>query len=101
MRAAAVPGDEVLAWGEVETDTPSVFDLPHEYFSDQYAHLRHGGGGARTRVVCGGIRLEHPTARHLAQALPPIIVFESAGDRSDWTDATLGMLAEEVRKATA
>ena len=62
----ATTGDLVLvphgsghrAWGFEPAPTPAVFDLPHEEVSDDYAILRHGGGGRTTQVVCGGVRLE-------------------------------------------
>lgn len=102
------PGDVVLiphgsghrAWGREPAPTPIVFDLPHDYYSDEYAILRHGGGGREARVVCGGIRLEHPAARHLIDALPAIIHTEaSQSTRADWMRATLELLAEETRHA--
>ncbi len=86
------------AWGREPAPTPDVFSLPHDYFSDQYALLRHGGGGPETRIVCGGIRLEHPAARHLIDALPAIIHTEaSKSTRADWMRATLELMAEETR----
>ncbi|MCP4435971.1 MAG: AraC family transcriptional regulator [Actinomycetia bacterium] len=87
-------------WGIEETDTPSVFDLPHDYVTDQYAVLRHGGGGQRTDLVCGGIRLEHPAARQLVGSLPPVIHIEaSRSTRADWMRATLELMAEETQQA--
>lgn len=86
------------AWGATPAPTPSVLDLPHDYVSDRYAVLRHGGGGARTDIVCGGVRLDHPAARHLAAALPELIHVESARTpRSDWLHASLGLMADETR----
>ncbi|MEM7092058.1 MAG: AraC family transcriptional regulator [Actinomycetota bacterium] len=88
------------AWGIDEAPTPSVFDLPHDYVTDQYAVLRHGGGGDRTDIVCGGIRLEHPAARQLVASLPPIIHIEGArSTRADWMRATLELMAEETQLA--
>lgn len=87
------------AWGTEAAPTPSVFDLPHDYVSEQYAVLRHGGGGARTDVVCGGIRLEHPAARQLVASLPPLIHIEAArSTRADWMRATLELMAEEIQE---
>ena len=93
------------AWGREEAPTPLVFDLPHEYFGAHYAVLTHGGGadrgesgGDRARVVCGGIRFEHPAARHLIDSLPPVIHIEaSRSARADWIQSTLELLAEETR----
>jgi AraC-like DNA-binding protein len=85
------------AWGAEPAPTPSVLDLPHEYVNDRYAVLRHGGGGARTDVVCGGVRFDHPGARHLVAALPPLIHVEAARTpRADWLHATLGLMADET-----
>ena len=82
------------ARGNHSAPTPLVFDLPHEFFSDSYAVLRHGGGGDRAHLVGGGIRFDHPGAQHLITALPPLIHIEAAqSTRSDWLRATL---AEEV-----
>lgn len=99
------PGDIVLiphgtghrAWGRSETDTPIVLDLPHEYVNDHYAILRHGGGGDRAHVVCGGIRFEHPAARLLVAALPPVIrVGANRPARADWMRTTIDLIADEV-----
>ena len=86
------------AWGAQAAPTPNVFDLPHEYFSDQFAVLRHGGGGATTHVVCGGIRFEHPAAVHLVESLPALIHIEAArSSRADWMQATVELMAEEIQ----
>lgn len=86
------------AWGAEPAPTPSVLDLPHENASENYAVLRHGGGGVRTEVVCGGVRLDHPAARHLIDALPPIIHIESSlMPRSEWLHSMLGLMSDETR----
>ncbi len=100
------PGDLVVlphgtghaAWGAEVAPTPSVFDLPHEYENEHYAVLRHGGGGDLTKVVCGGVRFDHPAARHLIDALPPLIHLAAApAAPPDWIQATIGLMAEETR----
>lgn len=85
-------------WGQEPASTPSVFELEHEYESENYARLRHGGGGSLTTLVCGGVQLHHPAAKHLTQALPPIIHVEAAKSaRTDTMQATLDFLADEMR----
>jgi AraC-like DNA-binding protein len=106
-----VPGDLVLvphgtghrAWGrDLTAPTPCVYDLPHDYVNDQYAVLRHGGGGERADIVCGGIRLEHPAASKLIASLPPLIHIEaSRSTRADWMRATLDLIAEETQQVRA
>ncbi len=86
------------AWGKEEAPTPLVFDLPHEYFGEHYAVMTHGGGGDPAHIVCGGIRFEHPAARHLIDSLPSLIHIEANRSvRSDWIRSTLELLAEETR----
>ena len=100
------PGDLLLvphgqghtAWGSEPARLAPVLDLPHEYETDTYAVLKHGGGGAVTSIVCGSVRFDHPAARHLIAALPPLIHIEAAHvGRADWLRATLDLLAEETR----
>lgn len=86
------------AWGAQPAPTPDVFTLPHDYYSDQYALLRHGGGGDRTHIVCGGIRFDHPAATHLVESLPAMIHLEATqSTRADWMQAILELIAEETR----
>ena len=86
------------AWGVEVCETLPVLDLPHEYVSEQYAVLRHGGGGSLTNLVCGGIRFDHPASRHLIDALPAIIHIESSFlSRGDWIQAILDLMAEEAQ----
>ena len=91
-------GNGHRAWGSQPAPTPDVFTLPHDYYSDQYAVLTHGGGGDRTHIVCGGIRFDHPAARHLVESLPAVIHIEAShSTRADWMQATLELMAEETR----
>jgi AraC-like DNA-binding protein len=78
------------------TEHPLVPELPHEEQSDNYAVLRYGCDGPLTELVCGGLRLEHPSARRLVDALPPVIHVRSV--RRSVLGATLDLLAEEVQR---
>jgi AraC-like DNA-binding protein len=40
---------------------------------DEVIHLRHGGGGAATRVVCGYVAMSRSMSRPLFEALPPVV----------------------------
>ena len=77
------------------TDHPSIPDLPHEEQSDNYAVLRYGEDGPLTELVCGGLRLEHPSARRLLDGLPSVVHVRTV--RRTVLGATLDLLAEEVR----
>ena len=88
------------AWGAGPAPTPSVLDLPHDTLSERYGILRHGGGGARTELVCGGVRFVHPAARTLIAALPRLIHIDAADvPRRDWLRTTLDLIDDETRAA--
>lgn len=78
---------------------PNIPDLPHEHHFENYAVLRYGGVGPLTELICGGLRLEHPIARRLVDALPPVIHVRAA--RRSALGTTLDLLAEEVERHAA
>jgi AraC-like DNA-binding protein len=86
----------VLRSGE-RAPAPDVLALDREQISDRYEVLRHGGGGAPTSLICGAVRLEHPAARNLIQALPPMIVVGADTPSAEWIQSTLRLLAAEAR----
>ncbi len=77
------------------TEHPLIPDLPHEEQSDNYAVLHYGHDGPLTELVCGGLRLEHPSARRLLDGLPAVVHVRTV--RRTVLGATLDLLAEEVR----
>jgi AraC-like DNA-binding protein len=77
------------------TEHPLIPDLPHQEQSDNYAVLHYGHDGPLTELVCGGLRLEHPSARRLLDGLPPLIHIRTV--RRTVLGATLDLLADEVR----
>jgi AraC-like DNA-binding protein len=79
--------------------TPSVMDLPREMVSERYELLRHGGGGALTQAVCGAIRFDQPSARHLIEVLPETLHIEATGSSPDsWMPSLLRLMANEARE---
>ncbi len=73
--------------------------LPHEHVNDRYAILRHGGGGARTNLVCGAVRFDHPAAQYLVTLFPSVIHVEaSTSSRVEWLQSTLRLMADEARE---
>ena len=77
------------------SEYPSIPDLPHQEQSDNYAVLHYGNDGPLTELVCGGLRLEHPSARRLLDGLPLVVHVRTV--RRTVLGATLDLLAEEVR----
>jgi AraC-like DNA-binding protein len=77
---------------------PGILDLPREEISDRYEALRHGGGGALTRMMCGAVRFDHPAARNLVALLPDIIYLDAASAPDvAWMQGTLALIAAETR----
>ena len=82
---------------EPQAEVPDVTSLPHDYQSDRYAILRHGGGGASTTLICGAVRFDHPAARDLLALLPPVVAIESSrSPRTEWLQSTLRLVADEA-----
>ena len=74
-----------------------LFDLYREPVSERYEILRHGGGGAATRIVCGAVRFEHPTAVHLVSLLPSVICSPAGNSpQTEWIHGTLRFMAGEA-----
>jgi AraC-like DNA-binding protein len=87
---------------EPGTPAPRIDELRHEHVSDRYAILRHGGGGAPTRLVCGAVRFDHPAAEHLVKVLPRVIHVEASTSphlaMTDWMQSTLRLMAAEAKE---
>lgn len=81
------------------TQTVSVFDIPHEYISENYAIIRHGGDGERVDLICGAVRLGNPAARSLIAALPEVIHLDPTSGlvSLEWLPTLLAMMAAETR----
>jgi AraC-like DNA-binding protein len=90
--ALVTHGDGHVLRSERGAEAPDILSLEREQVSELYETLRHGGGGARTRLLCGAIRFEHPAARNLIGALPAVIQLDAAP-----LQPTLSMLAAETR----
>ena len=91
------------AYEDPHVARPSVFDLPHEYMSDQYAVMRHGGGGERTTLTCGVVRFGHPAARNLIDMLPEVIHIRTDQDHANWQwfPGLLALMGAETRQPKA
>jgi AraC-like DNA-binding protein len=78
---------------------PGILDLELERVSDRYDILLHGEGGARTTLVCGAVRFDHPSARNLLASLPSTIYVEASTlPQAEWLQSTLRLMAAEARE---
>jgi AraC-like DNA-binding protein len=89
-------------FSDAAAPAPGILDLPREEISDRYEVLRHGGGGALTRMMCGAVRFDHPAARNLVALLPEIIYLDAAGTPDlIWMQTTLSLMAAETKQMRA
>ena len=59
--------------------------------------MRHGGGGQRTRVVCGFLGCDRFEGNPLADALPPVLRFDIRhGTAAAWMRSSLEFAADEI-----
>jgi AraC-like DNA-binding protein len=79
-------GDFVLVprgEGHTLSDTPdgaslSIEELPHESIGQNAAVLRHGGGGARSLLICGAVRFDDPAVHPLLDLMPDVLQVRAA-----------------------
>jgi AraC-like DNA-binding protein len=97
---ALVPhGEGHAKRSEPGVPAPGIFELERELVSDRYEILRHGGGGARTILICGAVRFDHPAARNLVEILPEAIHIEaSSSPQTEWMQSTLRLMAAEAKE---
>jgi AraC-like DNA-binding protein/mannose-6-phosphate isomerase-like protein (cupin superfamily) len=78
--------------------TPGILDLHHDYESERYAVLHHGGGGQSASLVCGAVRFDHPAAHRMTEFLPAVITIAGGSSaQTEWIRDTLRLMAVEAR----
>src|SRR4051794_10646379 len=64
--------------------------------------MRHGGGGERTRIVCGFLGCERVDGNPLIDALPPMLLYDTReGNAATWIKGSLEFAAGEIAKRRA
>ena len=58
--------------------------------------LRHGGGGARTTLICGAFTFQGDTSHPLLARLPAVLHLPRATDHAPWLGPLLRLLAGET-----
>ena len=60
--------------------------------------IRHGGGGERTRIVCGFLGCDRLTGNPLTEALPPVLAPRHApgSNAAAWIKSSLEFAADEI-----
>lgn len=74
-----------------------VDQLPQRYLGEHYSVLTYGGGGRATRMVCGIVSFDDPSARSLVRALPPVIHIDTpAASGPNWIHETIRLITAEM-----
>jgi AraC-like DNA-binding protein len=59
--------------------------------------IRHGGGGEKTRIVCGFLGCDRLEGNPLAASLPPMLRFDTRhGNAAAWMRSSLEFAADEI-----
>ncbi len=89
-------GDLHRIGGEEATECVSIFALMDAPPWDVMPVVRHGGGGARTDLVCGYLYSEDPLFDPALRALPPaFVVRPPSGAAAGWVQASIAYALEE------
>ncbi|MBX2796440.1 MAG: AraC family transcriptional regulator [Myxococcales bacterium] len=76
--------------------TESLLDMPVQPVTERFETLRHGGGGAVSRVMCGVLQVDHAAAEQLLSLLPEVLVIDGWEDEGDWLQSTVRFIAQEA-----
>ncbi|MEM1295974.1 MAG: AraC family transcriptional regulator [Verrucomicrobiota bacterium] len=96
--ALAPQGTGHVIKSDSSAEAVPLFDLPRVEWGDRYEHIRFGGGGAETGLVCGAVHFQHPTAIRLIQMLPKIITIDASTPGSDWMLSTIRLMISEAQE---
>jgi AraC-like DNA-binding protein len=90
-------GDQHTIGGEVPAECVSILTLLDPLPWTDLPLLRHGGGGARTELVCGYLYSEDPLFDPAMRALPPALVVRFPDDAaSRWVHASVAFALEHA-----
>lgn len=90
-------GDQHTMGGEAPAESVPIVSLLDAPPWDALPVVRHGGGGARTDIVCGFLHSEDPLFDPAMRALPPVFVVRlPQGAASGWVRASIAYALEEA-----
>ena len=76
-----------------------LFSLHRDQISQCYETLNLGDEGDRTTMLCGVVRLEHPSAEFIINSMPDVIYLESSkSSYSSWMGNTVRLISEEAEQ---
>ena len=90
-------GDHYIMGGEAPAECVSILSLLDPLPWAVMPMLRHGGGGARTDIVCGYLYSDDPLFDPAMRALPPVLVVRlPTGAAAGWVQASIAYSLEEA-----
>ncbi len=94
--------DEYTIGGDAPAECVSILTLVDAPPWDVMPLIRHGGGGARTDLVCGYLYSQDPLFDPALQALPPVFVVRPpVGALASWVQASVAYSVEHVAPSNA
>lgn len=96
---ALVPhGQGHSSFSDAAMEAVSLFDIPIQQVSERFETLQHGGGGARTQLLCGVVRFDHVAAAQLISQLPSILKVDAWEEEGEsWLRSTMQFLTREAK----
>lgn len=73
-----------------------IDSLPHEKISETASVLRHGGSGASSVVVCGGVEFEGFASQLLTEVLPSVVIVRRGADDGELMGGVMAAMAHEA-----
>ncbi len=104
-RSLALAGGDLLivphGQGHTLSASPKARPVPLERLPRQEAPghyvVRHGGGGAETRMICGAFEFGRMKRNPILGILPPVLHVRGGGGSAEWLDPLLKLLSSEAR----
>lgn len=95
-------GDDHTIGGERPAETVSLLTLLDAPPWEVMPLVRHGGGGARTDLVCGYLHSEDPLFDPALHVFPPVFVVQvPAGPAAGWVQASVAYSVDETALSNA
>ena len=91
-------GDQHTIGGEAPADVVPILALLDAPPWATMPHLRHGGGGDRTDLVCGYLHSEDPLFDPAMRVFPPAFVVRLPAGAAEWVQASIARSTTKLRE---
>ncbi len=97
-QAVVLPHNDMHRMGsDLNLKPVSSHDILQVQTDGSLAEIHHGGGGARTRLICGFLGCRHVDGNPLLAALPPVLRLDTRdGAAAEWIRSCFNFAAEEI-----